>query len=75
MNRKCNLGIDPYIKSLCLKNLGINPPVNKFEYRDQSSQVFLDMGYGFLFPNLDLTVWDTGFSLGLNGHGLLVVKK
>ena len=45
MNRKCNLGIDPYIKSLCLKNLGTNPPVNKFEYRDQSSQVFLDMGH------------------------------
>ena len=36
LNRKLNVGIDPYINSLCLKNLGINPPVNKFEYRDQS---------------------------------------
>ena len=44
VNRKLNVGIDPNINSLCQKNLGINLPVNKFEYRDQSqSGIF---GYG-----------------------------
>ena len=36
VNRKLNVGIDPYNNSLCLKNLGINPPINTFESRDLS---------------------------------------
>ena len=34
VNRKLNVGIDPYNNSLCLKNLGINPLINIFESRD-----------------------------------------
>ena len=36
MNKKLSIGIDPYINSLCLKNVGINPLINIFESRDQS---------------------------------------
>ena len=31
---KQTMGIDPHIKSLCLKKRGIDPNINKFEYRD-----------------------------------------
>ena len=75
MNRKLDVGIDPYNNSLCLKNLGINPPVNKFEYRDQSlNRFFLAIGTSpfkinskFLFLNLNLNVCDIGLRLGLHG--------
>ena len=36
VNRKLSVGIDPYINSLCLKNVGINPLINIFESRDLS---------------------------------------
>ena len=36
VNKKLSVGIDPYINSLCLNNLGINPLINIFESRDQS---------------------------------------
>ncbi len=31
VNRKLNVGIDPYNNSICLKNLGINPLINIFK--------------------------------------------